>query len=326
MGRTFLERYEERHGMGRTLRDRDEERRAMRGTPRPPSSRSQARGKRVPHSEAAWTEGEAIRRCAARTPGPTRLTRGWRQGQRRVAGGRFWGGDIEPPPRDPQSSTGIARGTLRAPCAAPWATAQCPAAHVRSTRPVDVQCGSRWCAHFATFLAAMRETGPMLPRSAQTRAPRATPCRSRPPSGRRRRTACISPAVAVDTELCCLLNSPSTRRGAKMSNEEKLKLRPVIEQLRAELSALNDTVVGERMRFAVDSVEVELKVGVELEAGPSGKVSFNVLGIGGEVGGSAKHSSVTTHTVKLKLLPRTGQNSQATGELLIRRDGEESET
>ena len=59
----------------------------------------------------------------------------------------------------------------------------------------------------------------------------------------------------------------SEPRGAEQGDgrtkmKDGIELRKVIDQLREELFALTETVGGEDLRFAVESVEVELHVGV----------------------------------------------------------------
>lgn len=82
--------------------------------------------------------------------------------------------------------------------------------------------------------------------------------------------------------------------------DKGIGLRKVVDQLREELFALTETVSGEDLRFAVESVEVELHVGVAKEGGGSGKVSFWVV----EIGGEAKYATEQTQTIKLTLKPR----------------------
>jgi hypothetical protein len=48
--------------------------------------------------------------------------------------------------------------------------------------------------------------------------------------------------------------------------KDGIELRAVIDQLREELLALTGTVKGEDLSFAVESVDVELHVGVTKEA------------------------------------------------------------
>lgn len=86
-----------------------------------------------------------------------------------------------------------------------------------------------------------------------------------------------------------------------MSDEKTgLELKKVIEQLRKELGELAATAGGEKLQFKVDSVEVELKVGVKNEGGVNGKAKFWVL----ELGADAKHAAEQTQTIKLKLTPK----------------------
>lgn len=81
---------------------------------------------------------------------------------------------------------------------------------------------------------------------------------------------------------------------------EGIELRAVIEQLREELLALTETVSGEDLRFAVESVDVELHVGVTNESKLGAKAKFWVL----EVGAEGKYGTERTQTIRLSLKPR----------------------
>ncbi|WP_437623572.1 trypco2 family protein [Sorangium sp. So ce1151] len=96
---------------------------------------------------------------------------------------------------------------------------------------------------------------------------------------------------------------------------EPTELRSVIEQLRQDLQALNETVGGEDLRFAVESVDVELHVGVTREAGAEAKAKFWVL----ELGADGRYGTERTHTIKLTLKPRLKGAKEGT-ETLIGRD------
>ena len=82
---------------------------------------------------------------------------------------------------------------------------------------------------------------------------------------------------------------------------DAIELRQVIDQLREEL------------RFAVESVDVELRVGVSKGGTAGAKAKFWVLDLAGE----AKYSADRSQTIRLKLKP---QLKQSGGELLIGRD------
>ena len=82
--------------------------------------------------------------------------------------------------------------------------------------------------------------------------------------------------------------------------KDGIELRKVIDQLRDELFALTETVGGEDLRFAVESVEVELHVGVTKEVDAGAKAKFWVL----ELGADGKYATERTQTIKLKLNPR----------------------
>lgn len=88
--------------------------------------------------------------------------------------------------------------------------------------------------------------------------------------------------------------------GRRGMSDDRIGLGVVIEQLRAELAALNAVAGDKDLRFALDNVEVELHVGVTREAGASAVAKFWVL----ELGGEGKYAHERTQTIKLTLKPR----------------------
>lgn len=84
---------------------------------------------------------------------------------------------------------------------------------------------------------------------------------------------------------------------------ERIGLREVIEELREELGFLNQNTKDESIRFQVESVDVELHVGVTKEATAGAKAKFVVFGIGAEAGGEGKYGTERTQTIKLTLRP-----------------------
>lgn len=82
--------------------------------------------------------------------------------------------------------------------------------------------------------------------------------------------------------------------------DKGIELRAVVDQLREELTALTLTVSGEELQFAVEAIELELKVGVTKSAGADAKAKFWVL----EVGAKGEYKTDETQTVKLKLKPK----------------------
>ena len=78
-----------------------------------------------------------------------------------------------------------------------------------------------------------------------------------------------------------------------------IELGKVVEQLRTELLDLTQTVGGEELRFAVEGIEVELRVGVTKGGSAGTKAKFWVH----EAGGEAKYGTDRTQTIKLRLKP-----------------------
>jgi hypothetical protein len=95
----------------------------------------------------------------------------------------------------------------------------------------------------------------------------------------------------------------------------KIQLGAVLEQLRSELWEQVLTAGSQELQFEVESVELELKVGVTRGGDVSAKAKFWVLELG--AGGNAK--SEETQTVKLKLKPRV-RGAAKGSETLIGRD------
>jgi hypothetical protein len=70
-----------------------------------------------------------------------------------------------------------------------------------------------------------------------------------------------------------------------------------IEQLRAELTAVQEGSEGERLRFVVTEVEIEFLVEATREAGGSGGVRLHLV----TVGADGRVSKGTSHHLRLKL-------------------------
>ncbi len=99
--------------------------------------------------------------------------------------------------------------------------------------------------------------------------------------------------------------------------DKGIELKTVVEDLRLELLGLTRTVDNEKLQFVVESIELELKVGVTKTAGADAKAKFWVL----ELGAKGEYKTDETQTVKLKLKPKK-RGTKSTDEFLISRDGE----
>jgi hypothetical protein len=87
-----------------------------------------------------------------------------------------------------------------------------------------------------------------------------------------------------------------------------IELGTAVEALRKQLYELTKTVDGEDLRFEVESVDVELKVGVTKGGEGGVTAKFWVL----EVGGKGTVEAERTQTVTLKLKPRRkGRGAEA---------------
>jgi NTP-dependent ternary system trypsin peptidase co-occuring protein len=89
-------------------------------------------------------------------------------------------------------------------------------------------------------------------------------------------------------------------RRQRRPDSSGVELAVVVSRLRSELTSAMAAGQAEDLRFELGPVELELTVGVDREAGPSGKVKFWVL----ELGADAKRTSKTTQRIKLLLQPR----------------------
>ena len=81
---------------------------------------------------------------------------------------------------------------------------------------------------------------------------------------------------------------------------DKIGLTEVLDQLRDELHALTLSANDKDVRFALETIEVELHIGVTKQGTTGGKASFWVL----ELGAEGSYAKERTQTVKLTLRPR----------------------
>jgi hypothetical protein len=85
-----------------------------------------------------------------------------------------------------------------------------------------------------------------------------------------------------------------------------LPLSEAIGELRTELLAAVDNAAGEQLRFAVETIEVELQVvATRTVKGEAGGNLFGVV----TVKGGADHATAATHKVKLVLKPTTSDRA-----------------
>lgn len=99
--------------------------------------------------------------------------------------------------------------------------------------------------------------------------------------------------------------------------EKGIELRTVIDDLRLELLGLTRTVENEKLQFVVESVELELKVGVTKTAGADATAKFWVL----ELGAKGEYKNEETQTVKLKLKPQLRNAKTGTSQEVAVSDG-----
>ena len=85
-------------------------------------------------------------------------------------------------------------------------------------------------------------------------------------------------------------------------------LADAIEMLRAEVLAAQSKAAGARAQFPIQTLTVQLKVGLTKLA--DGKVGFRVPFVGAELGASAGLHQETTQTVTLVLGPPVDQEGR----------------
>lgn len=79
----------------------------------------------------------------------------------------------------------------------------------------------------------------------------------------------------------------------------EITLHQLVTSLRRELQRAADEGREENLRFAVDSIEVELELGVKVDASVSGGVKFLVF----ELGTDAGRERYGRHKCKLEMTP-----------------------
>jgi len=82
-------------------------------------------------------------------------------------------------------------------------------------------------------------------------------------------------------------------------SEQGIPLADLITTLRQELDEAQSRGAGQRIRFTVDRVELELKVAVTRKAKGTAGIKFWVVQAGGELEGTG----AVTHTFKLSFTP-----------------------
>lgn len=101
---------------------------------------------------------------------------------------------------------------------------------------------------------------------------------------------------------------------------DPIPLATAIRVLRQQLQDAVREGTGEELRFALGSVELELRVQVAHEGGGEAGIKFSLVTIGAK----ASSSSQATHTVRLSLTPvRVGAYGDQNRDVLVASDLEE---
>ena len=95
-------------------------------------------------------------------------------------------------------------------------------------------------------------------------------------------------------------------------SEQEIPLADLITTLRQELEEAQSRGAGQKIRFTVDRVELELKVAVTRKAKGEAGIKFWVVKAGGEL----ESAGAVTHTFKLSFTPvlRTGGTVDVAGD------------
>ncbi len=97
--------------------------------------------------------------------------------------------------------------------------------------------------------------------------------------------------------------------------EHALELSDVLDQLRLELNVLRRKATDEELQFKLDSVEVELCVGVSQGVEGTAKAKFWVF----EMGGAGRQATEARQIIRLKMTPQIPESKE--GEVLVSRRG-----
>lgn len=96
-----------------------------------------------------------------------------------------------------------------------------------------------------------------------------------------------------------------------MSDSQKIPLSELIAELRSELAEAQKQGAGKELRFTVEEIEIELKVGITKEVEAGGKVKFWVY----EAGLKGGVSEQDLQRVLLKIKPtHSGVSLEVSGE------------
>ncbi len=93
-----------------------------------------------------------------------------------------------------------------------------------------------------------------------------------------------------------------------MGEPEGIGLDEALEILRSELASAREKAAGKPVQFPIESLTVELKVGVTRSV--DGKAGFKVPFIGAELGASGGRASESVQTVTVVLGPPIDEGGQ----------------
>jgi len=97
-----------------------------------------------------------------------------------------------------------------------------------------------------------------------------------------------------------------------VSDAQKIPLSELIAELRTELAKAQKEGSGKELRFKVEEIEIELKVGISKDLDAKGKVNFWVYEA--ELGGSASQEHLQRILLKIKPTDLAGHSTEVSGE------------
>jgi len=86
--------------------------------------------------------------------------------------------------------------------------------------------------------------------------------------------------MRLPEECRCFFSPPSRAESSEecaVSDAQRIPLSELIAELRSELAEAQKEGAGKELRFTVEEIEIELKVGITKEVGAAAKVKFDLV-------------------------------------------------
>src|SRR5208337_4781645 len=104
-----------------------------------------------------------------------------------------------------------------------------------------------------------------------------------------------------------------------VSDAQKIPLSELIAELRSELSEAQKEGTGKELRFTVEEIEIELKVGITKEAEADGKVKFWVYEAG--LKGGVSEQDLQRVLLRIKPIGAKGADGKQAEDFVVRGKG-----